>query len=84
MAVCSIQTLIDADPCLVQLQSFDLLVLETQLLCNLLDKLANAGEVTCDIQTLLTQGKCFYQLQPHVLQAIKIQLLCEISQIITP
>lgn len=80
MAVCDYQELISADPCLLALTPFQLEVVITQQLCNLLDKIENAGAVTCDIATLLDQGKCFATLPYHVLKAIQAQLLCEISE----
>lgn len=80
MAACVVNDLIAANPCLAALSPFDLQVVKTQMLCNLLDKLQNGGEVTCDIATLLDQGKCFYDLDPFMLEVVEASLLCEISQ----
>ncbi len=80
MATCAYQDLLDVNPCLVALNDHLLEVVITQQLCNLLDKIENAGEVTCDIATLLEQGKCFAALPAHVLKAIQAQLICDISE----
>jgi hypothetical protein len=82
MAVCDVTELLAVDPCLYDLDAFKLQVIKVQMLCNLLDKIENGGEVTCDIDTLLEQGKCFYDLSPFVLLVLEVQLLCEISDAI--
>lgn len=79
MATCSINTLLAENPCLSALNPQALQAIKVQMLCNLLDKLQNGGEVTCDIQTLLTQGACFYDMDPVILQVLEVQLLCDIS-----
>jgi hypothetical protein len=78
MAVCSYQDLLTDNAFLCYPYHVHL-AMEVQMLCNLLDKIANGGAVTCDPGTLLDQGKCFVALPDSVLQAIKLQLLCEIS-----
>lgn len=78
MAVCSVQTLLDTDPCLSALSPHMLEVVITSMLCSLKDKLENGTEVSCDIQTLLDDGKCFYQLSDYQLSILQAQLLCEI------
>lgn len=82
MATCNPDALLAANPCLATLQPFELQVVRVQMLCNLVDKLENGGDVTCDIQTLLTQGACFYAMPPFILSVIETQLLCELSQLI--
>jgi hypothetical protein len=80
MAVCSADDLLAADPCLYMLDDFALEVVITQSLCNLLDKIVNAGEVTCDVDTLLEQGKCFYAIGDiRRLRIIQAALLCDIA-----
>lgn len=78
MAVCDYQPLLDEGKCFMKNAHIQL-VLEVQMLCNLLDKIVNAGFVTCDPNTLLSQGACFVALPDQALRAIKLQLLCEIS-----
>lgn len=82
MAVCSYQDLLDDANCFVTYPAHIQLVLEVQMLCNLLDKLENAGAITCDPDELLEQANCFAPLSDHVLRAIKLQLLCDISNAI--
>lgn len=79
MAVCSTNELLAANPCYLALSPFLQEAVFTQMLCNLLDKIENGGEVTCDIQTLLEQGKCFAAMPPAILKALQLQLLCDIS-----
>jgi hypothetical protein len=79
MAVCSYQDLLDNANCYTGYPPHILLVLEVQLLCNLLDKIVNAGATTCDVDELLSQSSCFASLPDYILQAVKLQLLCEIS-----
>lgn len=82
MATCSYQDLLTTDNCFTGYPYQALLAMEVQMLCNLLDKIVNAGATTCDPDELLEQGACFLTLPPQVLQAIKLQLMCEISAVI--
>lgn len=79
MATCNIDTLIAENPCLTTLNPQMLQAIKVQMLCNLLDKIQNAGETTCDIQELITQAACFYPLSPYTLLVLELQLLCDIS-----
>ena len=79
MAVCIPNDLLAENPCYAALQPYEQEVVLTQLLCNLLDKIENAGEVTCDISTLLEQGKCFAAMPSFILKTLQVQLLCDIS-----
>lgn len=82
MAVCSYTDLLATSNCWTGYPPHILLVAEVQMLCNLLDKLVNAGAITCDMEELLEQAECFVPLPDYILQAIKLQLLCEISNAI--
>ena len=82
MAVCEYQPLLDDAKCFATYSEHTQLVMEVQMLCNLLDKLVNAGSITCDPQELLDQATCFFPLPDNILRAIKLQLLCEISDAI--
>jgi hypothetical protein len=78
MATCNVQDLL-TDNEFMCYGAYELEVMLTQLLCNLLDKLQNGGEVTCDPATLLEQGACFQGKSVFVLKALQNQLLCDIS-----
>lgn len=79
MAVCNVQDLLSANPCLSALDDYTLEVVFTQMLCNLYNNL-NAGDpLTCDIQELLADANCFHGLPLGRLKVLQVQLLCEIN-----
>jgi hypothetical protein len=79
MATCNVQDLL-TDNEFMCYGAYELEVMLTQSLCNLLDKLQNGGEITCDPQELLDQGVCFQGKPLYVLKALQNELLCQISQ----
>lgn len=82
MAVCNVQELLLADPCLTALNTGTLKAIKLQMLCNLRDKLENGGDPTCDIEDLLAEANCFYGLSEGLQDVIELQLLCEILALV--
>lgn len=79
MAVCDVQSLISANPCLSALSPRQLELVKTQMLCGIKNFLTDATPVTCDIQTLLDDANCFNALNSQMLSVVQAQLLCDIS-----
>lgn len=82
MATCSVQTISNENKCLFSLTSFQLDLVQAQILCNLKAHIQLGTDVTCDIQTLLSDAKCFASLTSFQLQVVQTQLLCDISALI--
>lgn len=82
MAVCDVQALISADPCLSALTEYELEVLITQQLCSLFNNLDSGEPLDCDIQALLADASCFYGRSIQELKVIQAQLLCNIFTIL--
>lgn len=78
MAVCNVEELLDANPCLVELSADMLDAVETQMICNLRNNLIDGAAITCDIEELISEAGCFVGVDPHRRKAIRAQLLCEI------
>lgn len=70
--------------CLASLSSFNLQLVITQQLCNIIDKIENEGEVTCDIQELLDQASCFAGLSLRALSEVQASQICTLNDIIEP
>lgn len=82
MAVCDVQALISADPCLSALTEYELEVLITQQLCSLFNNLDSGEPLTCEIAELLADASCFYGRSLHELKVIQAQLLCNVFTIL--
>lgn len=76
MATCSAQDLLNVAKCFSCLSPYQLALIQTSLLCQILQ---NSNPVaTCDIQSLTNSAKCFWGVAPGQLAIIQTQLLCEI------
>ncbi len=64
--------------CFAGLTGFQLQLINTQLLCQILN--GKTTPVNCDAQQLLDASSCFACLTPFELQIIQTELLCEILQ----
>lgn len=78
MAICDVQALISADPCLSALTEYELEVLITQQLCSLFNNLDSGEPLTCEIQELIADASCLYGLSVHQLKVLQAQLLCNV------
>lgn len=76
MATCDAADALDSAKCYGVLTSFQLSMIQTQLLCQILK--ASNPMASCDPQELVSDSKCFGCLTPFQLQLIQTQLLCEI------
>lgn len=82
MAVCSIQDLLDANPCFYALSPRMRKVVKVQMLCGLFNNLDSGEPITCDIQELLDDAACFNALSDGELDVIELSLLCNILSLL--
>lgn len=76
MAECSAQDLMEASACFACLDEKQLMAVNAQLLCEIL-QISNPM-ATCDPVELMEDGACFACLDTRQLAIIQTQLLCEI------
>lgn len=76
MATCSAQDLMNAANCFASLSPYQLALVQTSLLCKILQK--SNSVATCDVQTLTNDARCFWGVPSGQLAIIQTQLLCEI------
>lgn len=76
MATCDVQSLMDDAACFNTLTPFQLRVVQTQLLANILLALDPGADVSVD--ALLADAACFNALEPGTLNVVLAQLLCEV------
>lgn len=79
MSACNPFDLLNTAGCFNNLTSYQLQVVETALLCSILQQ-ANPV-ATCDPLAILEANPCMSNLTPYQLQVISAELLCEILQV---
>lgn len=77
MAACNVQTLFDDAACFNATTSGQLEVLQTVLLCRILQAIDPVA--SCNVNELMEDAACFAALPPGLLRLVIAQLLCEIN-----